>query len=148
MNNMRKIITLSVIGFFLTQTSALQAQPHQHGGRAHTHPLPAQGVRHKHGNGAVGIAAGGAAPAKQAGNPRAPATRTAPARGTPQRGGNANAQLQNAYKRKDYKTVYRIASAYANKGDPAAQFVMGQLFLQGQGQRKNPQVAFNWFKKS
>ena len=27
---------------------------HSHGGRSHSHPLPAQGVAHRHGNGAVG----------------------------------------------------------------------------------------------
>ena len=36
------------------QNKPPQVGSHSHGGRSHTHPLPAQGVAHQHGGGAIG----------------------------------------------------------------------------------------------
>ncbi len=130
----------------LAPLSSLQAKPHSHAGRTHSHPLPTEGIGHKHGGGASGIAVGD--------QPIPPViTTNQPARANPSNtraivSGNANNELQRAYKQKNYSKVYQIASAYAKRGDPAGQYVLGQLFLHGQGQKKNPKTAFNWFKKS
>jgi hypothetical protein len=40
------------------QLTTVQAQPHMHGDRSHTHGLPTQGIGHKHGNGPAGHASG------------------------------------------------------------------------------------------
>ena len=61
---------------------------------------------------------------------------------------DANADLQNAYKRKDYRSVFNIASDFAKQGDPAGQYILGELHMQGQGVKKNPYVAFQWFTKA
>ena len=137
-----------------------QGNQHSHAGRVHSHPLPpSKGVQHKHGNGAVGQGAGNLANNR----PSNPASANAQKRASqlkprsnkaqqPPRGAvanrNDNNALQQAYKRKDYAAVYKIASPYAKKGDPAAQYVLGQLYLLGQGQRKNLPQAFNWFSKA
>ena len=62
--------------------------------------------------------------------------------------GDSNAQLQAAYKRKDYSTVYRIASEFAKKGDKAGQYILGELYMQGQGVQKNAWTAGQWYKKA
>ena len=36
------------------ETRQSNENTHAHAGRSHTHPLPAQGIAHRHGNGAVG----------------------------------------------------------------------------------------------
>ena len=142
-----KLIKAILLTTFALAFSAAQANPHIHGTRTHTHPLPTQGVKHKHGASAVGRHAGNA-PAKQAQTNTRPLQQQRLAKRVTPKQGNANSELQNAYKRKDYKSVYRIASTYAKRGDPAAEFVLGELFLLGHGQKKNPKTALNWFKKS
>ena len=57
------IITLFSVQFFTAQFSfAKSTAPvtHTHNGRVHTHPLPVQGLAHRHGNSALGITTGGA----------------------------------------------------------------------------------------
>ena len=140
---------LSTIGLPL---ATLQAQPHIHGEREHTHGLPAQGIGHVHGNTPPGKAIGG-----QKATPRAqqqqrkvakPQTKRTQAQNNRAIAGNPNAELKQAYSRKNYKRVFQIASKFAKQGDPSGQFVLGQLALLGQGQQKNPKMAFNWLSKS
>ena len=133
------------LGFFFLITSwlilpmsAALAEPHTHAGRAHDHPLPAQGIGHKHNAGATGRATSGQAAAPTPPQPRSNSVAASNnRRPAPSNAGNPNNELQQAYKQKNYARVYQIASAYAQRGDPAGQYVMGQLFLLGQGQKES-----------
>ena len=59
-----------------------------------------------------------------------------------------NADLRSAYQRKDYRTVFRIASEFAKKGDPAGEYILGELYSQGTGVKKNLWTAGQWYKKA
>ena len=61
---------------------------------------------------------------------------------------DANAQLQQALKTKNYQQAFKISSEFAKKGDAAGQYVLGRLYLGGQGVRKDPKQGFNWTNKS
>jgi len=131
--------------------ASVQAQPHTHGDRTHNHGLPAQGLGHKHGNTPPGRAVGGQKPAPRAQQQRQQNAPARPKNTTPNNNtiaGDPNVQLKQAYKQKNYKRVFQIASQFAKQGDPSGQFVLGQLALLGQGQKKNPKVAFNWLNKA
>lgn len=56
----------------------------------------------------------------------------------------ANAALA----KKDYATAFSKYSVLAERGAPLAQFNLGAFYLNGQGVRKNEQLAFEWFGKS
>ena len=109
---------------------------HNHNGREHDHPLPASGKNHQHG-----------------GTTSTPATRVV-APTAPQRDSSAqvtldpNTELKKAFADKNYPKAFRISSEHAKKGDAAGQYILGQLYLNGQGVNKNPGVAFSWLKKA
>lgn len=54
-----KLIFAFVLMIFMPTLSSADNSIHSHGGRTHSHPLPKQGIKHRHGNGAYGISASG-----------------------------------------------------------------------------------------
>ncbi|MDI1302615.1 MAG: tetratricopeptide repeat protein [bacterium] len=66
-------------------------------------------------------------------------------------GAPAGADLQSglgAMKRSDYATALKNLAPLAESGDPAAQFGMGQMYLNGWGVRKNEAEAARWMQKA
>ena len=60
----KKAFILLTLLFLSHFSVAAPSEPvtHSHSGRSHTHPLPAQGVGHRHGVGQIGIVSGGVKP--------------------------------------------------------------------------------------
>lgn len=57
----RKLLVFFLLYMAVQQTQANQIN-HEHGGRQHSHPFPAIGIVHQHGNGALGKVASPAVP--------------------------------------------------------------------------------------
>ncbi len=55
---MNNLIALILISLCCTIIYAAPV-PHTHGGREHSHPLPKEGIKHRHGGGAIGLAVPG-----------------------------------------------------------------------------------------
>lgn len=53
-----------------------------------------------------------------------------------------------AYKRGDYKTAIREFTPYAERGDAATQYLLGELYRTGRGTPKNNALAVKWYRKS
>src|SRR4249919_3666079 len=55
---------------------------------------------------------------------------------------------QTAIGRKDYTTALRIIQPLAQRGDPAAQTILGSMYAFGYGVSRNYTEAVNWFRKA
>ena len=53
-----------------------------------------------------------------------------------------------AYDYGNYNESYEKAKLAANKGDPTAQYLLGEMYLFGHGVEKNLPLAFTWLEKS
>lgn len=56
---LKRIMAFLISVLITVFQSNLYAEPHSHGGRSHNHPLPKQGIQHRHGNGAYGVSGHG-----------------------------------------------------------------------------------------
>src|SRR5690242_472874 len=56
--------------------------------------------------------------------------------------------VQSAINRKDYATALRIVRPLADKGDPAAEFILGTMYALGLGVSRSYSEALIWFRKS
>lgn len=54
----------------------------------------------------------------------------------------------DAYKKGDYVTAAKEWRPLAEAGDPAAQFDLGLLYLDGHGVPESPAEAANWFRRA
>lgn len=54
----------------------------------------------------------------------------------------------DAYQKGDYVTAAKEWRPLAEQGDPAAQFNLGLLYLDGRGVPESPAEAANWFRRS
>jgi Sel1 repeat len=66
-------------------------------------------------------------------------------------GFSAGADLQSAkraYQQKDFATAFKESTVLAGQGNADAQFILGQMYLMGQGVLKDPDQAIKWFKAS
>jgi TPR repeat protein len=57
-----------------------------------------------------------------------------------------NADL--AFRMGDYRRAEQIARPLAEKGDPRAQYLLGQLYAKGLGLAPNPYEAARWFRRA
>src|SRR5690242_9008742 len=55
---------------------------------------------------------------------------------------------QTAIGRKDYPTALRIIQPLAQRGDPAAQTILGSMYAFGFGVSRSYTDAVNWFRKA
>jgi hypothetical protein len=53
-----------------------------------------------------------------------------------------------AYTKEDYLAAFETFQALAREGDATAQFVVGVMYFEGQGQRKNLRESFDWFRRA
>ena len=53
-----------------------------------------------------------------------------------------------AYEKKDYRTAYKEWLALARKGDPKAQFFIGNMYYKGVFVSQNDGKAVKWYKRS
>lgn len=63
-------------------------------------------------------------------------------------GRSAYEQARRAYEQGDYRRVMGIETPFAERGDPEAQYVMGELFYNGKGVTQNYDRAAEWFSKA
>jgi TPR repeat protein len=66
-------------------------------------------------------------------------------------GFSAGADLKSAkraYQQKDYATAFKEFTALAGQGNADAQFILGRMYLMGEGVLKDPDQAIKWFKTS
>ena len=54
----------------------------------------------------------------------------------------------DAVEREDYETAYKLLLPFAEKGDAAAQFFLGQLYNEGEIVPQNKKEAIRWFRLS
>ena len=54
----------------------------------------------------------------------------------------------DAYKKKDYKTLFEKFKPLAEQGVAEAQFNLAQMYRQGQGVTQDDALALNWYRKS
>ena len=54
----------------------------------------------------------------------------------------------DAYKRKDYKTAYKLFLPLAEQGDADAQYMLGFMYLRGDGVSQDYQEAVKWYRLS
>lgn len=54
----------------------------------------------------------------------------------------------SAYDRGDYATALRLLSALADKGDAAAQFLLGNMYNKGEGVPQNLAEGIKWYRKA
>ena len=54
----------------------------------------------------------------------------------------------DAYKRKDYKTAYKLWLPLAEQGNALAQFFLGLMYAEGQGVPQDYKEAVKWFRLS
>ena len=52
------------------------------------------------------------------------------------------------YQKENFGTASRLFLRAARDGNPAAQELLGRMYLAGQGVDKDPSTALKWFKKS
>ncbi len=52
------------------------------------------------------------------------------------------------YQAQEYLTAFETFQALAREGDTGAQFVLGVLYFEGQGTRKNLKESYDWFKRA
>lgn len=50
------------------------------------------------------------------------------------------------YQQGDYDRAYKAFSLLAEQGDPDSQFMLGDLYAQGEGTEKNPVQAYRWYE--
>jgi len=55
---------------------------------------------------------------------------------------------KDAYDRKDYKEAFKFFSLSAEKGDADTQYVMGEMYWQGQGVPQDYKEALKWYRLS
>jgi TPR repeat protein len=55
---------------------------------------------------------------------------------------------RSAYKEGDYQTAYRIFKSLAERGDAAAQFSLGGMYMDGQGVTKDNAEALKWYRRA
>jgi uncharacterized protein len=58
------------------------------------------------------------------------------------------AAAKRAYQQKDYAAAFKESTVLARQGNADAQFILGQMYLMGQGVLKDPDQAIKWFKAS
>ncbi len=54
----------------------------------------------------------------------------------------------DAFKRKDYKTAYKLFLPLAEQGDADAQYMLGFMYLRGDGVPQDYQEAVKWYRLS
>jgi len=54
----------------------------------------------------------------------------------------------DAYKRKDYKTAYKLILPLAKQGDEVAQFNLGVMYDNGEGVPQDYKEAVRWYRLS
>ena len=52
----------------------------------------------------------------------------------------------DAFNRKDYKTVHRLLTPLAERGDASAQYNLGQMYRKGEGVPLNYKEAAKWYR--
>src|SRR5947199_8062842 len=55
---------------------------------------------------------------------------------------------QSAYEQRDYQKALKQLRPLAQKGGPAAQRYLGQMYRLGHGVARNPDIAIEWLKRS
>ncbi len=66
-------------------------------------------------------------------------------------GYSAGADLESArraYQQKDYATAFKELTPLAEQGNAEAQFILGKMYLKGEGVIKDPSQAIKWFRAS
>src|ERR1043166_4049936 len=58
------------------------------------------------------------------------------------------ASANRAYEQKDYAVAFREFTVLAEQGNADAQFILGNMYMKGQGVLKDPEQATKWFKAS
>ena len=53
-----------------------------------------------------------------------------------------------AYHEKEYAKAAELWQPLAEKGDPAAQYLLGTLYMAGKGVKQNDATAFMWFQRA
>ncbi len=53
-----------------------------------------------------------------------------------------------AYENKDYSTAHEIWSQLADQNDTGSQYALGVMYATGNGQTRNAEKAFDWFRKA
>ena len=55
---------------------------------------------------------------------------------------------EQAYAKGDYATALKALQPLAEAGDPAAQYRLGEMYLKGQGIKKDEAWAVTWLRRS
>ena len=64
---------------------------------------------------------------------------------------DTTSQLQQALKaveKKDYETAFKLIQPLAKQGDVGSQYLLGLLYVTGQGVKSNISTANKWFRKA